>query len=409
MLSEIDVNNLITPFELRQKALEQYVIRTIAKRVNEIGKMLPSDIHKLERLYKSGADVQAINRAIANMTGLQIKDIKKLIKVVAQDSYIDAKPYYDYRRKPFIPLSQNIPLQKVINAVSRQTQNSFKNLSNSQAIGFLIRDRKHPKRMKFYTVIETYQSVIDEAIQAVLSGTLDYQTTMRRTIRQLNNSGMRRMYWESGYSQRMDTAVKRNILDGVKQISQEVHKITGEQFGADGIELTAHPYPAPDHAPFQGRLFTNKEFDKLQDHRSFKDIKGNNYPAQERIIGQYNCKHFAYPVILAATIPTYTEKQLKDILKQNEKGVTLPSGEHLTGYEAIQYQNKLALKVRQLKDAQMVAQEAGDMKLAKEYQTKVTQVTKHYNIYNKKIMSQLGVGVHKEKLSVVGYRRISVK
>lgn len=409
MLSEIDVNNLIAPFELRQKALEQYVIRTIAKRVNEIGKMLPSDIHKLERLYKSGADVQAINKAIANMTGLQIKDIKKLIKAVAQDSYIDAKPYYDYRRKPFIPLSQNIPLQKVINAVSRQTQNSFKNLSNSQAIGFLIRDRKHPKRMKFYTVIETYQSVIDEAIQAVLSGTLDYQTTMRRTIRQLNNSGMRRMYWESGYSQRMDTAVKRNILDGVKQISQEVHKITGEQFGADGIELTAHPYPAPDHAPFQGRLFTNKEFDKLQDHKSFKDIKGNNYPAQERIIGQYNCKHFAYPVILAATIPTYTEKQLKDILKQNEKGVTLPSGEHLTGYEAIQYQNKLALKVRQLKDAQMIAQEAGDMKLAKEYQTKVTQATKHYNIYNKKIMSQLGVGVHKEKLSVVGYHRISVK
>lgn len=409
MLSEIDVNNLIAPFELRQKALEQYVIRTIAKRVNEIGKMLPSDIHRLERLYKSGADVQAINKAIANMTGLQIKDIKKLIKAVAQDSYIDAKPYYDYRHKPFIPLSQNIPLHKVINAVSRQTQNSFKNLSNSQAIGFLIRDRKHPKRMKFYTVIETYQSVIDEAIQAVLSGTLDYQTTMRRTIRQLNNSGMRRMYWESGYSQRMDTAVKRNILDGVKQISQEVHKITGEQFGADGVELTAHPYPAPDHAPFQGRLFTNKEFDKLQDHRSFKDIKGNNYPAQERIIGQYNCKHFAYPVILAATIPTYTEKQLKDILKQNEKGVTLPSGEHLTGYEAIQYQNKLALKVRQLKDAQMVAQEAGDMKLAKEYQTKVTQATKHYNIYNKKIMSQLGVGSRRDKITVTGYRKISIK
>lgn len=409
MLSEIDVNNLITPFELRQKALEQYVIRTIAKRVNEIGKMLPSDIHRLERLYKSGADVQAINRAIANMTGLQIKDIKKLIKAVAQDSYIDAKPYYDYRRKPFIPLSQNIPLQKVINAVSRQTQNSFKNLSNSQAIGFLIRDRKHPKRMKFYTVVETYQSVIDEAIQAVLSGTLDYQTTMRRTIRQLNNSGMRRMYWESGYSQRMDTAVKRNILDGIKQISQEVHNITGQQFGADGVELTAHPYPAPDHAPFQGRLFTNKEFDKLQDHRSFKDIKGNNYPAQERIIGQYNCKHFAYPVILEATIPTYTEKQLKDILKQNEKGVTLPSGEHLTGYEAIQYQNKLALKVRQLKDAQMVAQEAGDMKLAKEYQTKVTQATKHYNIYNKKIMSQLGVGSRRDKITVTGYRKISMK
>jgi len=408
MLSDVDIENFIQPFEKRQRELEQYIVRLIAKRVNEVGHMLPSDIHKLERLYKRGADVKAINQAIADMTGLQIKQVKKMIKEVAGDVYKDAKPYYDYRRKSFIPFDENIPLQTMVNAISRQTQKALKNLCNTRMVGFMIRDRKHPKRLKFYNAADTYITIMDEAIQAVQSGTLDYGTAMRRTMKQLTDSGMRRMHWESGYSQRLDTAVKRNMLDGVKQISQEVHLITGEQFGADGVELTAHLYPAPDHAPFQGHLFTNEEFNKLQNHEKFVDIKGNKFPAQERAIGQWNCRHFAYPVILDAVIPSYTDKQLKDILKRNEKGVSF-NGNHMTAYEATQYQNKLALKVRQLKDAQMMAQEMGDMKMAKQYQAKVTKATKEYNLYNKRIMSQLGVGPRRDKVTVTGYRRISAK
>lgn len=409
MLTDLDIENFIEPFAVRQRELEEYIVRLIAKRVNEIGHMLPSDIHRLERLYRNGADVKAINQAIAEMTGLQVKQVKRMIKAVAGDVYKDAKPYYDYRHKPFIPLADNIPLQRVVEAVSRQTQKTLKNLSNSRMIGFLIRDMKYPGRLKFYDAADTYKTIIDQAIQAVQSGTVDYNTAMRKTMKQLMDSGMRRMYWESGYSQRLDTAVKRNVLDGVKQVSQQVHTIIGEQIGADGVELTAHPYPAPDHAPFQGHLFTNEQFARLQNHESFIDINKKRFPAQERIIGQWNCRHFAYPVILDAVIPTYTDKQLDAILKRNDKGVTLSNGKHLTGYEAVQYQNQLALKVRKLKDSQMLAQEAGDAELAKQYQAKVTQATKQYNIYNKQIMSQLGVGPRKDKLTVTGYRRISVK
>ena len=182
MLSDLDIDNLIQPFENRQKAIEDYVIKVIAERVNEIGKMLPSDIHKLERLYRTGSDVKTINKMIAKLTGLQEKDIKRLIKEVAQDVYIDAKPYYDYRQIPQLPLSQNSALQTVISAISAQTQKEFRNLSNTKMIGFMIRDRKHPNRIKFYNVEETYKTIVDEAIQAVQSGVIDYGTAMRRTL-----------------------------------------------------------------------------------------------------------------------------------------------------------------------------------------------------------------------------------
>ena len=409
MLLDTDIDELMQPFMDRQQSLENYVVQVIAKRVKEVGTMSKSDLHKLERLYRTGSDVQAINEAIATTTGLQVRDIKKLIRYVAANAYSYVKPYYDYRHKTFIPLDRNIPLMRVVNAISRQTQGACKNLSNSQVVGFMIRDRKRPSKMRFYNAADAYKSIIDEAIQAVQGGVIDYGTAMRNTMKQLGQSGLQTAVWESGYHQRLDVAVKRNILNGVQQINQQVALITGEQFDADGVELTAHEFPAPDHAPFQGRMFEMAEYEKLQNHEAFKDTKGHRYPAQKRIIGELNCRHFAYPVVLETAKPTFSEKQLNDILKRNEKGATLPNGQHLTAYEVTQKQNQLALKVRKLKDMQVMAQQAGNEALAKEYQSKVNTATKVYNLFNKQVGSQIGLSDRKDKLRVTGYKRISTK
>ena len=409
MLSDIDIDNLIKPFTDRSKVIEDYIVKIIAQRIKEIGTMKPSDIRKLERLYKTGSDVKAINEEIARITGPQVKDIKKLIKEVAADSYADAKPYYDYRHIAQIPLSQNVELQNVIVATALQTQKTFKNLSNSKMLGFVIRDMKKPKKLKFYTAEETYKSVVDEAIQAAQSGVIDYNTAMRRTLKQLNSSGLRKIYWDSGYTQRADSAIQRNILDGIRQINQWIHILTGKKFGADGYELTAHHAPAPDHAPFQGHMFTERQFKRLQKNKSFKDINGNHFPAQRRIIGQWNCKHFAYPIIIGVSHPKYTDEELQDILDENEKGVTLPNGKHVTLYELTQIQNAKALKVRQMKDGQIMAKEAGNMELAKEYQAKVNKYTKEYNAFNKYVGEQANISSRPDKLTVSGYKKISTK
>ena len=100
MLSENALDNLMQPIIDRQEAINTYVVKTIAQRVKEIGTLKPSDVYKLERILKSGADVRKINKEIARLTGLNEKQIKQLIKKVAEDAYIDTKPYYDYRQKP---------------------------------------------------------------------------------------------------------------------------------------------------------------------------------------------------------------------------------------------------------------------------------------------------------------------
>jgi hypothetical protein len=159
MLSDDSIDKLMQPIITRQENINTYVIKMIAKRVKEIGKLSPSDIYKLERLLKTGGDVKKINKELATLTGLQVQDIKKLIKTVAEDAYLDTKPYYDYRHKSFIPFEENVSLQRVVKSIAKQTSDTYINLSKSQA--FMIRDLKNPKILKSTTIAKTYQTVID--------------------------------------------------------------------------------------------------------------------------------------------------------------------------------------------------------------------------------------------------------
>lgn len=404
MLSEDAIEMLVQPVMIRQENINTFVLSKIADRINEIGHLLPSDVYKLERLLKTGSDVREINKFLADQTGLNERDIKKLIKQVAKDAYFDAKPYYDYRHKSFIPFVKNVALQRVVSSIARATADEYVNLSNTKSTGFLIRDLKHPNKLKFQSVGDTYKSVIDEAIQAVQSGTIDYNTAMRRTMQQLVDSGVRKMYWDSGYSQRLDTAVRRNILDGVRAINQGVQDEVGKQFDADGKEITVHANSAPDHEPIQGHQFTNEEYDKLQSNLSFEDILGNKFAPIERAIGTWNCRHFTYSIIVGFTKPNYTLAELEKMKENNAKGYTTPDGKHMTMYECTQRQRQLETLVRKNKDGQIAARKSGDIELAQKYQAKINRYTKEYDAFS----DACGLSRKKSKMTVSGYHKISV-
>ena len=205
MLNDSQIENLIKPFIDRQTELEMYIINTIAERVKEIGTLSKTDVYRLQQLYKTGSSAKNITRQIAKVLDIQEKATKRMIKDVAVKTYTDAKPFYDYRHKTQIPYAQNTKLQRSVNAIGKQTADTFKNLSNSKATGFYIRDAKNTTQLKFQNVSETYQSVIDEAVQSVQTGVLDFDTAMRRTMKQLIDSGYRRAYWDSGYSRRLES------------------------------------------------------------------------------------------------------------------------------------------------------------------------------------------------------------
>lgn len=407
MLSEDAINNLIKPIIDRQERINEYVIKTICDRIKEIGSLTPSDVYKLEQLLKNGADVRKINLEIAKQTGYQVQDIKRIIREVALDNYVDAKPFYDYRMKPYIPFAENVILQRRVQAIANLTAQEYVNMVKTSA--FMIRDYKNLQRLIPTPLAQTYQSVIDEAIQASQSGVIDYNTAMRRTIKQLGESGIKYVSYptESGriYIQRADTAVRRHILDGIRAVNQEMQNIVGQEFGADGVEISVHENPATDHAEMQGHIYSNEEFQKMQSGQDFEDVKHRKYKGFPRAVGTLNCRHFAISVIIETAKQNYTDEQLKKILERNEKGYTLPNGKHLTMYECTQYQRQWETKIRKAKDGQIAARASGNDDLAREYQAKVSRYQKEYKAFS----NACGLSIKKDRTSVSGYQRIPVK
>ena len=399
MLNDSQIENLIKPFVDRQIALEQYIINTIAKRVGEIGTLSKTDVYRLQQLYKISSSAKSITKEIADVLNMQEKATKSMIKDVAIKTYTDAKPFYDYRHKTQIHYEKNTRLQRSVNATAKQTADTFKNLSNSKATGFYIRDAKNTTRLKFQSVTETYQSVVDEAVQAVQTGVLDFDTAMRRTMKQLVDSGYRRAYWDSGYSRRLDSTVRMNILGGIRQINQQVQLQIADEIKADGIELSAHSFSAPDHEPIQGHIFTIKEFDKMQNEMDFEDVSHNKFPSMRRPIGEWNCKHFIQAVVIAKHTPTWSLQELEELKQANAKGYTLKNGTHLSMYECTQVQRRYETDIRYAKEGYMMAKESDNEKLMEYYETRINKLNREYSQFSK----DCGLKKQRNRASVSGF------
>lgn len=380
MLSEEYIDKLAQPFADRELKLNEYIMDKLATRIKEISELSPSDIYAIKQLMQNGTDMRLITKALADTTNLQVAEIRKMVSDLAYEVYKDSELYYLLTETPYIPFEDNIAIQRTVEAIAKETEDAYLNLSNTRA--YMLRDLQNPQVLIPTPASKVYQAVIDEAIQWTQQGVVDFNTMMDKTVRQLANSGLKTVVYntESGkiFNVRMDTAVRRNILDGIRAVNQQIHNIVGEQINTNAVEISVHEYPAPDHAPVQGHIFLKEEYAKMQTDEDFVDIDGNKYSGFPRAIGQWNCMHFAYPYDTDTMVPNYTKEQLQQILDRNEKGYTTKDGKHYTMYECTQVQRKLETNIRKARDGYNIANMSGNKQLADKYKSQVKNLTNEY-------------------------------
>ncbi len=349
---------------MQQMSLEATAI--IAARINYIGSVKKSDIHRLTNaLAFAGADINEIERIIARFTKKSEAEIESIMKEVAANDDAFAKMYYE--SKGIVPKTYitDAYLQSALKAVTKQTQGVIQNLSNTTALFYQMPDGS-------YADIRTaYIRAVDKAIYEVQSGSVDYHTAMKQTMLSLGK-GTRCIEYASGYHRRLDSAIRQNILDGAKQLNQAIMDYHGKAFGADGVELTAHAISAPDHVNVQGHRFTSEEFDKMQSGMDCKDIQGRKYKGFPRKITEWNCKHFAIPVIVDIGSPAYTDEQLAEMKKTSA-----------AKYDDTQKARAMEARLRTLKEQKNALLESGDDSGAKQVQKKITAQQKVYREFCK--------------------------
>lgn len=407
MISEELQEKLLSVFDKRFQDYNTKVLEELGNVIKQFKDLNPSQAYKLGQQLKYNTTVKDLLSELSKISGLSVKDLKKVLEKVAKENIGFADTYYKARGLETPIYSQNKALQRLVNSVYNITGKEFKNIAKST--GFrLLGDNGEPLLLD---IDETYKYVIDKCVVAISQGKETYQQSMRSTLKQLSNSGVRKIEYESGYSRRLDASIRQNILDSIRQVSNESQQLFGKEFDSDGIEISTHLNPASDHELVQGRQFSNEEYKKLQNGENAKDYQGkiwnldHNHDSSFRPISTMNCFHYIFSIVLGVSKPQYSNEELKKIIDDNEKGAEL-DGKHYTNYELSQIMRKLETKIREQKDLQIMARASDDKDLILQAQTKITQLTTKY----KQLCNVSGLpNKLSTRASVPNYRRISKK
>lgn len=404
MLSDEVIDKVVERLVNRIEEGNTYIIKKIGESIKKIGTLTPSKAQQLINILKYGGDYDKIVKKLAEITRLNVKDIYDIFEEVAKKETEFAKQFYDYRGKKFIPFDENKQLQEQVKALAKITANEYINLTKTTAFANRIGNK-----LVYTEVGKMYQDVLDKAVLSIAQGKEAFDTEMRKTIKELAESGIRTVDYASGRSMRVDSAVRMQMKSALRNLHNEMQQQFGEEFDSNGIEISVHFNPAPDHAEVQGRQFSNEEFEKFQNDIDAVDYKGKLFPAEfegrdRRSIGQYNCYHYIFSIVLGVSEPRYDDKELQQIIDDNNKGFEL-DGKHYTNYEGTQLQRQIELAIRKQKDIQIGARAINDEDLILSSQEKIKQLTRKY----KQLSDASDLPTKMKRMQVSGYKRVAVR
>ena len=375
MLTPDQIDALGDAAERITDPITEYLLQDITRRLAEAGQLTSTAQYQIWQAQQLGVSQRELKKELRKRLGLSHREIRRILYQSAQSGYS-----LDVSRFPYVqalPFAQNASLQQIVAAAVELAQADFTNLT--QTLGMVDPfGRALPLQ-------EAYRSCTDFAFQQVATGAASYTEAIRQATRNLAEKGVRTIDYQSGVHTSLEAAVRRNILGGLGLMQEQVSRVTHDQLGCDGWEITAHANSAPDHEPIQGRQYPDREYEAL-----------NN--SLRRRIGTLNCGHAAFPIILGVSQPQYSKEELEKFRTDNEKGVDI-DGRHYTGYEATQMQRKLERAIRTQKRQVMVDEAAGDAEKLTQDQSKLTLLHQRYAQFSK----AAGLKTQYERTEVAGF------
>lgn len=390
-----------------QKANESFLME-IGKSIKKLKKLKPSEARKLIQILKYGGNYEDIINQIKKYTNLNLKDIDKVFSSYAKRDMEFSKKFYDYRKLPMVKYEDNIALKRQTESLASITKNEMYDYTRKNVLGYTIKDNNN--KVIFKGMKEVYNDLLEEALLNVGEGKETFDSAIRRTLKSLGQSGIRTVDYESGRHVRLDSTVRMHLKSRLTELHNENQMLFGKEFKSDGIEISVHENPAIDHEEVQGRQFSNDEYKKLQEGKNAKDYKGNIYNLDHdrkngyRPIGELNCYHYIFAIILGISTQEYSDDELQEIINRNEEGFNF-DGKHYTMYEGTQLQRQLERKIREQKDTQILARASGDDELVGESQRNITYLSQKY----KELSNASGLPVKRNRMAVSSYRRVNTK
>lgn len=337
------------PEELAElyRGFEDTLLIEICSRLKAADELNEVTVQDIRALRSHGIDLTEITKAISKTTGISKQKLNKLLDDVVERNQKYYTEVIDLAR---VTQPETLVDAATIAAIKAQTLDTLHNLTAS--MGFLV-----DAGQTMLPPAKAYQWALDNAVMQIESGAINYNQAIASAVRQLAESGIKVVDYESGVRSNIDAAVRRAVMTGVNQLNREYSRQSMDFLQTDLVSVSAHagardidgPKGFENHKKFQGKIYRWAEFTKKYPNASKKE-----YPDFEKSCGigdvqgilGANCRHTWSPFAEDVMEPTYTAEQLSHI--DDGLGCTF-EGKTYTAYEATQMQRRVERQIRKQK------------------------------------------------------------
>ena len=333
------------------RGLEDTLLADICSRL-KTGTVGETTVLDIKALRSHGIDLKEIEKAISETSGISEKKLKKLLEEVVEKN----QQYYN----EVITLADVTKPETLVNAsdidaIKRQTLQEMRNITRTMA--FVVDAGR--------TILKPQKALtwaLDEALLQVQSGAVSYNTAIANAVKQLADSGLRMVDYESGRSDQVDVAARRAVMTGVNQINQKYAEQSTEYLETDLVETSAHigarniGNVPENHEMWQGKWYrwSEKPQTSTGEYPDFIETTGYGTGAG---LGGWNCRHTFYPVVEGVSEATYSQADLDAMKGENRKFKF--EGQEYDGYTATQEQRSIERTIRKLKREETAYNAAG--------------------------------------------------
>lgn len=331
MFTPTEIEALPSAMEQLYRSLQLNIMSDLTERLKANGEEITSAAYwQINRLYELGVSKDEIDSLIQSTLDVSDDEIDRIYDEVVKSGYARNEELYTGKGKEYIPYAENKQLQQLVKAVKNQTKSEYRNITGS--LGFAVRNADNT--LSFTPLADFYQRTLDNGLMQIASGAVDYNTVLKRAVKAMTDSGLRTVdYAASGWSNRVDVAVRRALMTGFNQVVAKVNEDNAEQLGTEYFEVSYHRGARPAHQVWQGRVYSKKELETVCGLGTVTGLCGAN------------CYHSYSPFMKGIDTPTYSEEEL-DRMNEEENTPKEYNGKNYTAYEAQQRQRRLETAMR---------------------------------------------------------------
>ena len=228
MISDEQAELLVERLIRRIEQANIFFLEKIGSAVKKIRELTPTQAQKLIQILKYGGTYEEIINQIAKYTNMNVADIDEIFSKYAQKDRLFYEKFYRYRN---IPFEESLALKSQRNALTELVKTEMYDYTRRNVLGYAMKGLDGKK--KFYGLRETYNRVLDEALLNVGQGKESFDESMSRILTELGGSGLRTVeYKDTGYSMRLDSAIRMHLKSRLRELHNENQKIIGDEIGA---------------------------------------------------------------------------------------------------------------------------------------------------------------------------------